>query len=207
MFSTQEFLTAHLKRRHNSERITAESDSLQSEVKRLKERLNETEKYLKEKSEKTEVYKPLPAYNDINEQVLEIQNKFENFKKMVESDIANIQAEKKGYEEKYSSLLDIVVQNVKKDSGSPSRENIRTTKECFDMTTQTETGRKLNAENTHDKNVYVCAEAVKDADGNEKIGEKINEIGTTIESKVKYVYVNRIKHTFFISNKIHILTI
>nr|CAH7737657.1 unnamed protein product [Callosobruchus chinensis] len=112
-FLNEDYLNSHIKRRHNdisktpnNGDKTPETDQMQSEIKELKERLNATEKMLKDKTDHADMKE-----NKGNDQeVREIYNKFEKFKEQVENEIAALLKQKAFYEEKYNRLFEVVFQ-------------------------------------------------------------------------------------------------
>ncbi|VEN53596.1 unnamed protein product, partial [Callosobruchus maculatus] len=112
-FITEDYLISHIKRRHNDPdktpikgEKTPETDQLQSEIKELKERLNATEKMLKDKTDHAE----MKENKGIGSEVQEIYNKFEKFKEQVENEITALLKQKTFYEEKYNRLFEVVFQ-------------------------------------------------------------------------------------------------
>lgn len=105
-FCAEEYLLAHVQRRHNpnNDNVTptpfqVEAHKLQLEIKELKERLNTTEK---------QIYSDIPKpAND--HPVADLQQKFELLKQHVEDELKLLQAQKydqSKYERWFESLLD-----------------------------------------------------------------------------------------------------
>ncbi|CAH2013409.1 unnamed protein product [Acanthoscelides obtectus] len=119
VFLSENYLNSHIKRRHSDDSKMSvnadkpcETDQLQSEIKELKERLNATEKILKDKSAQVE----MKENQQKNDEVREIYAKFEKFKEQVENEISTLQTEKKFYEDKYNRLFDLVMQTKNSES-------------------------------------------------------------------------------------------
>lgn len=120
-FSTEEYLLAHIKRRHDSftnigvsgTSFQAETDKLQLEIKALKERLNNTEKYIqhddqqetsKEKLKKSD-HSVKPHENNL---LSDLQHKFEILKVHVDNELRILQTQKfdeQKYEKWFETFL------------------------------------------------------------------------------------------------------
>lgn len=145
-FSSEEFLNSHIKRRHtNAENYNSETDKLNMEIKELKERLNNTEKLLKEQKEKS----PENGFPDVSNGKLhltEVLDKFEKFKSQVDEELKELKVQKNFYEENYAKLFDIVVSQNNKENQPPKSNNDKT-----ENTTQTD--KVLQIENVNNKNI------------------------------------------------------
>lgn len=131
-FSTEEYLLAHIKRRHNLLRnadssatsFQAETDKLQLEIKELKERLNNTEKFIHseepEKSPKEPVpISNIPSKNNTTENTLlaDLQQKFEFLRIHVENELRILQTQKfdqEKYEQWFETFLNKLEQSHSK---------------------------------------------------------------------------------------------
>lgn len=145
-FSSDEFLNSHMKRRHtNAENYNSETDKLNMEIKELKERLNNTEKLLKEQKEKC----PENGFPDVSNGKLhltEVLDKFEKFKSQMDEELKDLKVQKNFYEENYAKLFDIVVSQNNKENQPPKSNHDKT-----ENTTQTD--KVLQIENVNNKNI------------------------------------------------------
>lgn len=203
VFSTEDYLNAHIRRRHSeedSQMNDSETDKLQSEIKQLKERLNSAEKMLQEKAV---VESENPQKNGNDDIVAEIQEKFNSFKEQVENEIANLQLEKTFYEEKYGKMFDLVVQsknNRFENNGDKSfmknaNEKIENSTQTLSISIENITVENCTQTEQTKKNMQmetVQNVSIPDQDNisdtqeyiNDRIEEKINDFGETIDSKV-----------------------
>lgn len=106
IFSTEEFLANHIKRRHESLPIfQTEADKLQMEIKELKERLNSTEKYIQ-----FDIPVTKEPNNDVHEvkdvKFIEIQSEVEKLKLHLDNQTKIIE-EQKSYQEKYEKWMEM----------------------------------------------------------------------------------------------------
>ncbi|CAH1368438.1 unnamed protein product [Tenebrio molitor] len=102
IFSSQEFLNSHIKRRHSFVE-EAEADKLQMEIKELKGRLNSAEKMIqKEQNHEvdTNVSKEVES-----KKIEELQQKFEDLRLQVQSELKILQAQN-NFQEKYEKLFE-----------------------------------------------------------------------------------------------------
>jgi uncharacterized C2H2 Zn-finger protein len=102
VFSSQEFLNSHIKRRHSFVE-EAEADKLQMEIKELKGRLNSAEKMIqKEQNHEvdTNVSKEVES-----KKIEELQQKFEDLRVQVQSELKILQAQN-NFQEKYEKLFE-----------------------------------------------------------------------------------------------------
>uniref|UniRef100_A0A1Y1LH74 C2H2-type domain-containing protein n=1 Tax=Photinus pyralis TaxID=7054 RepID=A0A1Y1LH74_PHOPY len=95
-FSSEEYLVAHVQRRHEnvvkSTSFQLETDKLQLEIKALKERLNNTEKYIHSDDDRvTSIPKVATPENSI---LSELQHKFELLKVHVDNELRILQTQK-----------------------------------------------------------------------------------------------------------------
>ncbi|KAF5298488.1 hypothetical protein FQR65_LT01267 [Abscondita terminalis] len=101
VFSTEEYLLAHTQRRHENvsygTSFQVETDKLQSEIKALKERLNNTEKFIHHEDEKLSAkFISSSIKNNTVENTLltELQHKFEMLKMHVDNELRMLQTQK-----------------------------------------------------------------------------------------------------------------
>ncbi|KAJ8951822.1 hypothetical protein NQ318_019796 [Aromia moschata] len=199
-FSTEEYLYSHIKRRHTEENrasTNTETDTLQSEIKELKERLNTTEKLLQEKEENMEKAITNLNADESKIRVDEIQEKFEKFREKVENDLKILQIQKNFYEDKYSKLFDLVIQSNNKENIDsnivppklePPKEEANNfsenVTEKMENTTQTDPERKatkeLQIETVQDRNIF----HIKDTDSTESLLGNKENFEETIEKKM-----------------------
>lgn len=111
MFSSEDFLLSHVKRRHeNPPLIQTEADKLQLEIKELKERLNSTEKYIQQdqpiavqsKELRNEEKEKSSQYTEIHSEVDKLRIQLENQVKLME--------EQKSHQEKYEKWMEMAFQ-------------------------------------------------------------------------------------------------
>ncbi|KAK4880521.1 hypothetical protein RN001_008667 [Aquatica leii] len=99
-FSTEEYLLAHIQRRHDtlghSTSFQVETDKLQSEIKALKERLNNTEKFIHYDNEKlsTKVIDNTKHKSVENTALTELQHTFEMLKMHVDNELRMLKTQK-----------------------------------------------------------------------------------------------------------------
>lgn len=116
LFATEEFLFAHIKRRHeNPPLMKTESDKLQLEIKELKERLNSTEKYIQ--GDHTSIQTQIVSH-DNNEQkqthnYLEIQTEVDYLRSQIANQSKLID-EQKFYQEKYEKWMEVALEKFEK---------------------------------------------------------------------------------------------
>lgn len=109
-FSSENYLNSHINRRHNGEIFSRidEEDKLQTEIKELKERLNSTDKLLRQ----IHITEPPVDKNKTNEHLLtNLEKQFCSFRDQVENEIASLHLEKNMYEEKYTKLFDLMLKS------------------------------------------------------------------------------------------------
>ncbi|KAJ8916183.1 hypothetical protein NQ315_016322 [Exocentrus adspersus] len=214
VFSSEEYLISHAKRRHslnNDTKISTntDTDQLQSEIKQLKERLNITEKLLQEKEKKERDIRDIVKESDENKvRAEEILEKFEKFRDKVENDLKMLQVEKNFYEEKYSRLFDIVFELNKKDNANvevekqqqqlPKKSQIlreiaveTITENKVESTTQTEKenipSRRIQLERAvHNKNFYEFKDVDVDLENKaeDTFEQKISQFEEQMELKI-----------------------
>lgn len=157
-FSSEEFLNSHIKRRHtNAENYNSETDKLNMEIKELKERLNNTEKLLKEQKEKCPENGFLDASNG-KLHLSEVLDKFEKFKLQMDEELKDLKVQKNFYEENYAKLFEIVVSQNNKENQAP-KSNDDKLYEKTENTTQTD--KVLQIENVNNKNITEITEVDK----------------------------------------------
>ncbi|XP_019869788.2 cilium assembly protein DZIP1L isoform X3 [Aethina tumida] len=115
MFTSELYLNSHLKRRHNlcdDNSSQSEADKLQSEIKQLKERINNTEKLIQDKNaiEEKSLQKDKEKQEEMK--IKEIQENFDRFRNQVENELKILQMQKSFYEEKYGKLIDVVSDSI-----------------------------------------------------------------------------------------------
>ncbi|XP_066256913.1 cilium assembly protein DZIP1L isoform X2 [Euwallacea similis] len=146
-FSSEEYLNAHVKRRHtDAANNYSETDRLNTEIKELKERLNNTERLLQNKNESNNEEKnewEVNGDNNNKSKLIEVVEKFEAFKNEVNSELKELRISKSFYDENYGKLFDKVMQ---------IKENIdpRINTEKAEITTQTD--KILQIDTVHNKN-------------------------------------------------------
>lgn len=110
LFASEEFLLAHIKRRHETQPSMStmyqeETNKLQLEIKQLKERLNSTEKmiHLDPDNEKENAKERHMSEEYIK--IYELQQKFESLKVHVENELKLLQTQK-NFQEKYEKWFE-----------------------------------------------------------------------------------------------------
>ncbi|XP_056637375.1 cilium assembly protein DZIP1L [Diorhabda sublineata] len=186
MFSTEDYLNSHIKRRHSTNDmsipINLEADKLHSEIKELKERLNNTEKFIQEK--------PINEGRDdkTTKLVSEIQESFDRFRKQVEEKMTSLQLEKNFFTDKYDKLFEIVLQYKmveREQRGMHITEEKKRNVE--NISTQTDKVRKhLQIHTIRDDNTFYFEDKNlrPQEDIEEKIEKKFNDFEENIESKI-----------------------
>ncbi|XP_072397876.1 uncharacterized protein DZIP1 [Diabrotica undecimpunctata] len=208
MFSSEDYLNAHVKRRHTSpenknsvSHVQTEAEKLHSEIKELKERLNSTEKFIQEKPSPREVenFKEVSTETEgkTAKLVCEIQESFEKFRNQVEDKMNNLQTEKNFFTDKYDKLFDVVLhyKNKEKEEGDQDskcvEKPVMEVPRIEDSSTQTEhakTEKILKIQTFQHDNTYNVAEtvvpdkAVEDID--QKLEKKLTNFEESIESKI-----------------------
>ncbi|CAH1111049.1 unnamed protein product [Psylliodes chrysocephalus] len=211
LFSSEDYLNSHLKKRHNGAQNkiggNSEAEKLHSEIKELKERLNNTEKFIQEKPTEKEIDTYKSHFKEIDKDsddkttklVSEIQDSFEKFRKQVEEKMGSLQSEKNFFTEKYDKLFEIVLQYknreheiVKIDESKPIEipkiEN--TTQTSVDeYHSKKEKTKNLQIYTVQHENVFDATKKIKDADDreeniDEKIERKLSNFEENIESKI-----------------------
>lgn len=113
-FATDDYLQAHIKRRHelsNNSAYQEETNKLQLEIKELKERLNITEKLLTLREQNNE--KDVDTTKESNWSKLEeLQEKFDVLKMHVENELKLLHTQKE-YQEKYEKLFEATINKTK----------------------------------------------------------------------------------------------
>ncbi|XP_044751282.1 zinc finger protein DZIP1 isoform X2 [Coccinella septempunctata] len=146
-FSTEEYLSAHIARRHTSKNVEISGLDIEMEIKEIKEKLNNNEKLMKNEEINPKLEDTLNKnYTKVSELLL----KFESLKSQVENDFKMLHSQK-DFEEKYLKIFQTALENVKiqinKELGiqsSPYKFN-----EKRNSITQTD----LDSINTSEKNV------------------------------------------------------
>ncbi|XP_017786327.1 PREDICTED: zinc finger protein Dzip1 [Nicrophorus vespilloides] len=94
VFYSEDYLNAHIKRRHNNFDLQTESEKLQLEIKELKQRLNNTEKNVIQDTKKNE---NLPEKEPNNDLVFrseeQMQEKFEQLKDYINKELGSLKDE------------------------------------------------------------------------------------------------------------------
>ncbi|CAG9858451.1 unnamed protein product [Phyllotreta striolata] len=218
--SSEDHLTSHINKRHNGGLhnkfgVNSEAEKLQSEIKELKERLNNTEKFIQEKPTEKEIdiyQSPLRVVHKDNDDrttklVGEIQDSFEKFRRQVEDKMSNLQTEKSFFTEKYDKLFEIVLQfknkeqePVKAEESTPKKSAIEQPK--IENTTQTseQEDKRQKAKNFQVYTVHhdvigskpeQLDEAVATEEKiDEKIERKLSNFEETIETKISTGFGN-----------------
>ncbi|XP_066138153.1 cilium assembly protein DZIP1L [Euwallacea fornicatus] len=147
-FSSEEYLNAHIKRRHiDAANNYSETDRLNTEIKELKERLNNTERLLQNKKEGNHEEKnewEVNGDNNNKSKLIEIVEKFEAFRNEVNSELQELRISKSFYDENYGKLFDKVMQ---------IKENIDPIVNIEKAETTTQTDKILQIDTIHNKNV------------------------------------------------------
>lgn len=179
-FSSEEFLNSHIKRRHtNAENYNSETDKLNMEIKELKERLNNTEKLLKEQKEKC----PENGFSDEGNGKLhltQVLDRFEKFKLQVDEELKDLKVQKNFYEENYTKLFDLVVSQNKENQAPKSNDD--KLQEKTENTTQTD--KVLQIENVNNKNITEIIEVDKDPVVHQKIIDLKQSQVDSVEAKI-----------------------
>lgn len=175
----------------------------------MKERLNSTDKLL-QKIHPTEP----PVENKIAEQHLlsDLESKFRSFREQVENEIASLHLEKNMYEEKYTKLFDLILQNKKKPNvvlettGTMTsdeysnvvtravQETSKIEKSTVDDSTQTEQFKSNKLEQMTVQSLSIGGSPdthhKKDShpDNTDKLEEKLNTMTGEIDNKVYFLY-------------------
>ncbi|GJQ85625.1 hypothetical protein Trydic_g20175 [Trypoxylus dichotomus] len=165
MFVSEEFLVAHIKRRHEIDNnpFQTETDRLQLEIKELKERLNSTEKYIQSDSStkfaqlKQEIIPNNDAVIGNTAPVDDLKDKFDHLKTYVEQELTTLRQEKH-YQEKYEKWFELVFQRL-----DNSRNELQEKQEVLhvtveedklvrkDSSTQTALGKSVESQTMTDK--------------------------------------------------------
>ncbi|KAK5646723.1 hypothetical protein RI129_005187 [Pyrocoelia pectoralis] len=126
-FSTEEYLLAHTQRRHenlvNSTSFQVETDKLQSEIKALKERLNNTEKYIHNDDDrlKSKVIENITTKSNTPENTIlsELQHKFELLKIHVDNELRILQTQKFD-QDKYEQWFETFLSKLDEKRSQPA---------------------------------------------------------------------------------------
>ncbi|XP_045470543.1 zinc finger protein DZIP1 isoform X2 [Harmonia axyridis] len=108
-FSTEEYLTAHIDRRHTNKNNESFELGIETEIKEIKEKLNNTEKLIKNEELNPKLEDTLNKnYSKVSELLL----KFESLRSQVENDFKMLHNQK-DFEEKYLKVFQSALENVK----------------------------------------------------------------------------------------------
>lgn len=139
MFATDEYLAAHIKRRHDTNpNLQMETDKLQLEIKELKERLNCTEKFMQNDPEESAKSEDNRTKIEENPQVTELQFELEKLKAQVRNQVQVLE-DQKFYHDKYEKWMEMVFQKfeMKQKEIVGKAENIISHFDKRDSCTQT----------------------------------------------------------------------
>lgn len=112
VFSTENYLNSHIKRRHTDNRTANDgNDIVLAEIKELKEHLNSTDQLLQQISWS----KTLIDQKNTNQDMLpDLEKKYCSFRDQVENEITTLRLEKKLYEDIYTKLFNVILQSKEK---------------------------------------------------------------------------------------------
>ncbi|CAG9823675.1 unnamed protein product [Phaedon cochleariae] len=206
VFSSQNYLTSHFKRRHDEENIkeNLETAKLYSELTELREKVNLAEKTIKEKADEPESEKLRMEESSSSKFIDEIQKNFVTFREQVEHKIEHLQSEKQFFNEKYDKLFDVLLQYKNKEVEQKDKERIEENKYKEESSknegiaehgTQTEDINKfsnLQIQTIDHVNTISIEETVteeniatnEEHNTNYIVDQKINALGEDIENKI-----------------------
>ncbi|KAG5897168.1 hypothetical protein JTB14_022531 [Gonioctena quinquepunctata] len=196
VFSSEEYLNSHLKRRHNEEdKVNPNNDAekLHLEIKELKERLNNTEKLIQKENDEVESDKLRDDELGASKLINEIQKNFERFREQVENKIESLQSDKNFYDDKYDKLFNVVLECRNKESiihveNVPEKSPVKHV-QIRENTTQTETPEnstvQIETEKPENSRVQIETENDNEIKEEQEILEKrINVFGENIENRI-----------------------
>ncbi|EFA03365.1 cilium assembly protein DZIP1L [Tribolium castaneum] len=102
VFSSEEFLNSHIRRRHSTPTQVPETDKLQMEIKELKGRLNDAEKMIQK--EHQEIDSNISRETDFKK-IEDLQQKFEDLRLQVQSELKVLQTQH-NFQEKYEKWFE-----------------------------------------------------------------------------------------------------
>lgn len=148
LFASEEFLLAHIKRRHEMQQNMStiyqeETNKLQLEIKELKERLNSTERmiHFDPDNEKENVKERQMSEEYIK--IYELQQKFEALKVHVENELKLLQTQK-NFQDKYEKWFEETICKTK--INDEKKTEALSGRERRNSATQTEEFRKVTRE-------------------------------------------------------------
>lgn len=103
VFSTEEFLNSHIKRRHSLQQ-EPETEKIQMEIKELKGRLNNAEKMIQKEHE---IESNISKEVDVRK-LEDLQQKFEDLRLQVQSELKILQTQH-NFQEKYEKLFEKMI--------------------------------------------------------------------------------------------------
>lgn len=159
-FSTEEFLSSHIKRRHTLI-VEAETDKLQMEIKELKGRLNNAEKMIQKEQD---VDANFTKDNELRK-IEDLQQKFEDLRLQVQSELKILQSQHNFQEKWFEKFV----------SGSDLRRR-------RESTTQTDLGADSQAVTPTYKFDEKDKENIPEISDTQK---QMAEFGEALETKVK----------------------
>ncbi|KAF7267451.1 hypothetical protein GWI33_019317, partial [Rhynchophorus ferrugineus] len=149
VFSSEVYLNSHMTRRHNNSGgietdNIPQTDKLNMEIKELKERLNNTEKLLKQKDEQNkENTNPREKRDDTTGEIL---RNFEEFKKAVDVELNELKIKNSFYKESYDKLFDKLEQTRNEKEMMVKADNTTQTEEFTHRECQTNNSLTENKE-------------------------------------------------------------